>query len=78
MTQEKIPFSHCDLEQQYTLVSYKDDSIASKLLTMGLLPGASLMLIRKSLFGRTFYIQNEGDFLALRKEEAASIMVIKS
>ena len=75
---EEIPFSQCQIGLVYTIVFYKDKKLASKLLTMGLLPGMPITLIRKSLFGHTFFIQNQHNFLALRIEEAASIMVIKS
>lgn len=75
---QEIPFSKCQVGLAYTIAFYKDPKLASKLLTMGLLPGMPITLIRKSLFGHTFFVQNQHNFLALRREEAASIMVIKS
>ncbi len=77
-TQEEISFSEGDLGLPYTVASYEDKKVASKLLTMGLLPGSPIRLIRKSLFGHTFYVQSEHNFFALRKEEAATILVIKT
>ncbi len=75
---EEIPFSKGQIGLTYTVMSYKDTKLASKLLTMGLLPGMPITLVRKSLLGHTFFVQNQHNFLALRLEEAASIMVTKS
>lgn len=77
-TQKEIPFSSCRQGHPCTVAFYNDARIASKLLTMGLLPGDPLTLIRKSLLGSTFYVQSDRSFFALRKEEAATIMVLKS
>ena len=62
----------------YTLVSYNDDQIASKLMSMGLLPGAELIIIRKAPFGGGFYIKIIGNCcIALSTTEAGAMNLKK-
>jgi Fe2+ transport system protein FeoA len=42
---------------------------------MGVLPGAMIEMIRTAPFGNAFYIKVDGIRLALREEEALSILV---
>jgi Fe2+ transport system protein FeoA len=42
---------------------------------MGVLPGAVIEMVRKSPFGDAFYIKVDGIRLALRNEEAQSILL---
>ena len=51
----------------------KDQKIARRLLSMGILPGEHLYVWRKSIFGGAFYIQVGKQFLALRKNELNQI-----
>lgn len=53
--------------------SFGDIKCACKLLTLGLLPSTKVMVLRKSLFGQTYYIKMDKQYLALRKTEAATI-----
>jgi len=53
----------------------EDPVLASRLTAMGVLPGTLIEMIRKAPFGHTYYIKADGIRLALRKEEAASILV---
>ena len=54
---------------------FTSDKVASKLLTMGILPGTRLEFVRKAPFGGGYYIKADQNFLALRKQEAACIIV---
>lgn len=55
---------------------FTDNNIANKLIAMGLLPGSSVQLVRKTPLGNTLYIKaNNHFFLALRKQEAACIIL---
>ena len=55
---------------------FTDNVIANKLMAMGLLPGTSISLIRKTPLGNTLYIKANNQFLlALRKREAACIIL---
>jgi ferrous iron transport protein A len=53
----------------------EDPFLASRLTAMGLLPGTLIEMIRRAPFGHTYYIKADGIRLALRKEEAQSILV---
>ena len=54
---------------------FSDEAIGSKLLSMGVLPGSRISLIRKASFGGTYYVKVDNLRLALRREEAASIVL---
>lgn len=56
-------------------ISFTDPSLACKLTAMGVLPGAIIEMVRKSPFGDAFYIKVDGIRLALRSEEAQSILL---
>lgn len=56
-------------------LSFDDPALASKLTAMGLLPGTLIEMVRSAPFGHAYYIKADGVRLALRKEEAASILV---
>ena len=66
-----------DLEKGQTgkIVDYLDKEAASRLLTLGLLPNTVIRYIRKSPFGGAHYITFNGHSIALREEEAASIVI---
>jgi len=48
---------------------------ACKLLTLGLLPKSKVTIVRKSPFGDALYLQLDNHKLAIRRSEAASIMI---
>lgn len=56
-------------------IAFDDSSLACKLTSMGVLPGSLIEMIRKSPFGSAYYVKADGVRLALRKEEAASILL---
>lgn len=45
-------------------------------MAMGLLPGVSIILIRKSPFGGAYYIKAKNHYVALRSNEAKSVLLI--
>lgn len=53
--------------------AFKSDSIAARLLSMGVLPGAVVEYVRKAPFAGAYYIKINGQCFALRKEEFESI-----
>ncbi len=61
----------------YTLISYNNDQVASKLMSMGLLPGAELIIIRKAPFGGGFYIKIVGNCCIALSTSEASAMILK-
>jgi Fe2+ transport system protein FeoA len=49
--------------------------LAGKLTAMGLLPGSMVEMVSVAPFGQAYYIKADGVRLALREEEAASILL---
>jgi Fe2+ transport system protein FeoA len=54
---------------------FNDPGIGSKLMAMGVLPDSQVRVVRKSPFGGDCYVKVDNFFLALRREEADSIML---
>lgn len=54
---------------------FTDDKMASKLLSMGVLPGKSLRLVRRIPFGGGLYIKVEECNIAVRDKEAQNIVL---
>lgn len=54
------------------------DSIPLKLLEMGCLPGAEVQLVQIAPLKDPLYICVNGSHLAIRKETAAKIIILKS
>jgi ferrous iron transport protein A len=54
---------------------FSDFEATCKLLTMGLIPNARVILVRKSPFGGALYIQLEDHMLGMRNMEAASVEI---
>lgn len=52
-----------------------DADLAGRLMSMGIFPGAQLKIIRTTLGRRTYFIRVEHHCIALRRREAASLMV---
>lgn len=56
-------------------ISFSDPALAGKLMAMGLLPGTRIEMVRSAPFGKAYYIKADGIRMALREEEAASILL---
>jgi Fe2+ transport system protein FeoA len=56
-------------------LTFTDPELACKLTAMGVLPGARVELVRLSPFGDAYYVKVDGIRFALRKNEAASILL---
>lgn len=50
--------------------------LSQKLLTMGILPGTRMTMIRKSPLGGTYYFKVDENIIALRRSEAQAIIII--
>lgn len=57
------------------VISFVEPTIASRLMSMGIVPGISVSIMRKSLMGSTYFLQFPRLTIALRKEEAAQIVI---
>lgn len=58
-----------------TISHFTNERIASKLLSMGVLPGTTIQVIRKAPFGGGCYVKADNMLLALRQSEACSIVL---
>lgn len=56
-------------------ISFENPVLACKLTSMGVLPGARIEMVRQSPFGNAYYVKVDGVRMALRWEEAASILI---
>lgn len=69
-TADKLP-----LQLKAHISHIQPGGLSVKLLQMGCLPGKEIELVRKSLFGNPLYMRVGNQFLALRTEEAAQIIL---
>lgn len=67
--------SELKIGERSVVSSFEDAQMGSKLMTMGVLPGSVIELVRKASAGKTFYIKVNGYGMAVRKNEAAKILV---
>ena len=56
------------------ITGFQDPQIAGKLLSMGILPGNEICLVRQAPFGGVWYVQADNLLIALRKKEVACIL----
>lgn len=79
MTAEKGKLlSELKAKTKGSILGFTDELISSRLLTMGILPGSQIELIRKAPLRGGFYIKFDNQRIALRSIEAASILVAVS
>ena len=71
------PASAADLlvHQRARVCGYSDDCFAQKFMCMGVRPGSSVELVRKAAWGRACYFEVDGRRLAVRREEAACLLI---
>ena len=67
--------SDLKLNESAKAIAFTDPALAGKLTAMGVLPGTRIELVRPAPFGKAYYIKVDGVRLALREEEAASILL---
>ncbi len=58
-----------------TIDHFTNDQMATKLLSMGVLPGKSIKVVRRLPFGGGLYIKIENQNIALREKEANDIVL---
>ena len=61
--------------EQRTVSHFTDTRLEGKLLCLGVKPGALIRLIRRTNFSSTLYVKVANSRLAIRKQEAASIVL---
>jgi len=59
-----------------TLSHFKDDFIAQRMMSMGVLPGSKIKLIRANPRIGAYYILASNRHFAMREEEAKSLIIV--
>lgn len=67
--------SELQIGQKRIVSNFEDSRLGGKLMTMGMLPGSLVELVRKASAGKTFYVKVNGYGMALRANEAAQIFL---
>ena len=57
--------------------SLQESRISPKLLEMGFLPGKEIRFVRAAPGGSPLYLDLQGHFIALRREEAVAVLLKK-
>ncbi|HHB77699.1 MAG TPA: ferrous iron transporter A [Saprospiraceae bacterium] len=60
-----------------TVQGFKNPQVASKLLSVGILPGSQLQIIRRAPGSYVYYIKVDDVSIALRKNELEAIILDK-
>ena len=63
------------LHESARTIAFANPELACKLTAMGVLPGTRIELVRHAPFGSAYYVKVDGIRMALREEEAASILL---
>ena len=61
-----------------TIMLLDEGTYTCKLLNLGLLPKSRVTMIRRSPFGGAYYVKLERHQLAVREDEAGSIIIEKT
>ena len=57
------------------IIGYQSNSLPSKFLDMGLLPGCYVKICRRGLLNCTLYLECEGCTMIMRSQEAKNILI---
>ncbi|MEM6380239.1 MAG: FeoA family protein [Bacteroidota bacterium] len=68
-------FGNLKKGEEGTVSHFSNPQIASKLLAMGILPGSAIQMVRKAPFGGGCYAKVDNLLVALRKNEAETIIL---
>jgi len=69
------PIDFNNFGHKYLIIGYRDDLSGSKLMTMGLIPGSEIEILRKSPFGKVYYVKANAFCIALRKKELSGMIL---
>lgn len=69
------PLSNLQEGETGVIRTFTDDQMASKLLSMGMIPGKPLTLVRRMSLGGGIYFKVENQTFAVREEEAQNIIL---
>jgi ferrous iron transport protein A len=54
---------------------FKDEHVACRLISMGLVPGCTIEILHKAPFGGGWYVKSDCLHIAMRSEEACCIVL---
>lgn len=57
------------------VAAFTNEQIGCKLLSMGVFPGSRVEIVRAAPFGGGLFLKIDGNYLALRQQEAACILL---
>lgn len=57
------------------VAQFTNEQIGCKLLAMGVFPGSQVEIVREAPFGGGLFLKIDGNYLALRQQEAACILL---
>lgn len=75
MQRRHRPLTDLEKMESGKTIAISNPTLATRLTAMGVLPGATVQMVRKAPFGKAYYIKVEGIRLALRQDEAESILL---
>lgn len=58
-----------------TIAHFTNEQMAGKLMSMGVMPGSSVQVIRVAPFRGGYYLKVDGNCLAIRTQEAENIFL---
>jgi Fe2+ transport system protein FeoA len=70
-----ITLNHIACHKTVTIQRIENSPCSARLTEMGFLPGHATTVIRKSPFGSTLYVRLNTSHIALRKKEAAQVII---
>ncbi|MEM6724982.1 MAG: FeoA family protein [Bacteroidota bacterium] len=74
MSKSRSPLQ-VELKGKGIISHFSDELIGAKMMAMGILPGSQIEFIRKSPFGGACYLKIDQQYLAVRIQEAACIVL---
>ncbi len=69
------PISHLKAGIVGKIAHFTNDEIAGKLMTMGVLPGSKVQVVRIAPFRGGFYLKIDGINMVVRLQEASNIVL---
>ncbi len=77
MNEFMTPRTLCELRlgQSGIISNIEDKILLQKLLSMGIMVGQTVQLVRKTMMGNAFYVRINREFIALRRSEAEKINI---
>jgi len=64
--------------ETFQVKGFRNKQIASKMLSIGIIPGSRLTIVRQVLGGRTLYLKVDGFPVALRRRELRAFVLDES